>query len=497
MKMKIYSYIRFSSTQQAQGDSLKRQLEIAEAYAKKVGGVYQKKSFNDMGVSGWSGKKRDGLELMLEMAESGTIEKGSHIVIEAIDRLSREKHSTVQKLLYRIIDTGVCLYISSDEMLLNEVTINDIESVLLLAVKITLAHSESEQKSKRIKSAKLAKKKAGLDGKATRRAVPFWLTFNEETQKYECNDKLFIAEKIIELRQKGLGETKIAQRLNELEMKPPRAAKWSGISTALVYKSPALYGAWQTKEKIDGKYVNSDLIENQYPALITYQDFLLMNPVTNTVKGKDSKMNAFKGLLKCAKCGSIMSRHTFTNYNKTKYVGFRCNDAGKNLGCDAVGYRDMDKFLFKACKYLKIVKQVKTDDSDIEIRQLESKIGQIQQAILTSSDITALITTSQTLEKQLKALKAKSKPSSDVTVEQLINSTNDPQKFNLLARNLIKTIVVDVKKISRVKKILHAKFEQHNGHLISLTVLENGDALYNDTEATAELVNNDLLPWEE
>ena len=48
-----------------------------------------------------------------------------------------------------------------------------------------------------------------------------------------------------------------------------------------------------------------------------------------------------------------------------------------------------------------------------------------------------------------------------------------------------------------MKKILHAKFEQHNGHLISLTVLENGDALYNDTEATAELVNNDLLPWEE
>jgi DNA invertase Pin-like site-specific DNA recombinase len=481
MKTKIYSYIRFSSTSQADGQSVDRQLDIAKQYAKKVAGVYQNKSFSDMGVSGWSGKKRDGLELMFEMVESKTIKAGSHIVIERLDRLSRAGIAETQRLITTIVQHGVFLYVAADNLLLDHSSINDLVCVIRVAVAADLACKESEQKSQRIKAAKMAKKAAGLDGKATKRAVPFWLQFNESKSIYEFSDKLSIAKRIIELRQQGLGETKIAQHLNNEDIKPMRAVKWLGVAVSNVFKSPALFGAWQTQTQINGKYVNSDLIENQYPALVTYQEFLLMNPKTKTARGKDSGLNAFKGLLKCAKCGSIMARHTFKNYDGSQYVGFRCNDAGKNLGCKAVGYRDLDKTLFKAVSHLKVIKTQQTDDG-AEIRQLESKLSQIQQMILSSDDITALIQTSTVIEKQLKTAKAKQKPSSDVTVEQLSECINEPRKFNLLARNLIKSIVVDVKPLSRVKKTLHVKVNQHNGHTVNMTVLSNGQTFINDTK---------------
>ena len=57
---KAYSYIRYSSPQQAKGDSFRRQLSATQAYCEKHGyeldtelSVYQ-----ELGVSGFSGDQR-------------------------------------------------------------------------------------------------------------------------------------------------------------------------------------------------------------------------------------------------------------------------------------------------------------------------------------------------------------------------------------------------------------------------------------------------------
>src|ERR1700758_3473375 len=52
MTQRAYSYIRFSSPEQAKGDSLRRQTEAAEAYAKERGlSLDSSLTFRDLGIS--------------------------------------------------------------------------------------------------------------------------------------------------------------------------------------------------------------------------------------------------------------------------------------------------------------------------------------------------------------------------------------------------------------------------------------------------------------
>ncbi|HHC6537057.1 TPA: recombinase family protein [Vibrio parahaemolyticus] len=484
-KTKVYSYIRFSTSRQESGDSVRRQLEIARNYSEKVGGVYQDRSFTDMGISAFKQKERDGLQMMLDMVEDGSIEKGSHIVIERLDRLSRQGISVTQQLITQIVQTGVLLYVAGDNLLLDRNSLNDLSTVIIVAVAADLAYKESLQKSQRIKASKIAKKKDGLDGRVTKKVCPFWLTFDENKQGYVFNEKLPTIQRIIELRQQGLGENKVAQHLNDENIKPPRAAKWNPTTLRKMYTHPALYGAWQTTEKADnGRYVDSDLIENYYPALLTYEEFSLMNPKSKTTTGKDSGLNPFKGLLRCAKCGATMSRQTTKMRSGEIYVAFRCTNAGKGIYCDAVGYRDLDKYLVSGCKRLKITKTADRDtrQQEADLRALESKLEQLQKAILTQTDISALINTSQLVERQIKELKSKIKPVATVTVEELYSHKDTPQSFNLLARSLLKRVEVEVKAKGRHTKTLFARFYQHNDYVITMTVLPSGESFYSTTE---------------
>ncbi|EMB9233690.1 recombinase family protein [Vibrio parahaemolyticus] len=493
-KTKVYSYIRFSTSRQESGDSVRRQLEIARNYSEKVGGVYQDRSFSDMGISAFKQKERDGLQMMLDMVEDGSIEKGSHIVIERLDRLSRQGISVTQQLITQIVQHGVLLYVAGDNMLLERDSLNDLSIVIRVAVAADLAYKESLQKSQRIKASKIAKKKDGLDGRVTKKVCPFWLKFDEKKQEYVFSDKLPTIQRIIELRQQGFGENKMAQHLNDENVPPPRAAKWSPTSLRKLYTHPAIYGAWQTTEKTeDGKYINSDLIENYYPALLTYEEFMLMNPKSKATTAKDSGLNPFKGLLRCAKCGATMSRQTSKMRNGEKYVAYRCTNAGKGIYCDAVGYRDMDKYLVAACKRLKIKKTLSSDNREKEsqLRALEAKLDSLQQAILTQTDITALISTSQIVERQINELKATIKPAATVTVDELYSHRDNPQSFNLLARSLIQKVEVEVKAKNRHTKTLFAKFYQHNGYVITLTVLPSGDAFYSTTDLSPIIDNED------
>jgi len=55
--IKAFSYVRFSSGRQAEGDSERRQIAMAEEYANKHG-LELDTTFRDLGVSGFRGSNR-------------------------------------------------------------------------------------------------------------------------------------------------------------------------------------------------------------------------------------------------------------------------------------------------------------------------------------------------------------------------------------------------------------------------------------------------------
>ena len=89
-RRRAYSYTRFSSPEQAAGDSLRRQLDAARAYADKHD-LDLDTELHDAGVSAYAGKNvtEGALGSFMNRVDAGDIPAGSVLLVEALDRLSR------------------------------------------------------------------------------------------------------------------------------------------------------------------------------------------------------------------------------------------------------------------------------------------------------------------------------------------------------------------------------------------------------------------------
>src|SRR5689334_10331983 len=93
-KPRVYSYLRFSTREQQLGDSYRRQNELRKLWLERNGyELDQTLCFEDVGVSSFRGKHaKDGeLAVFLEMVQAGQIERGSILLLECLDRFSRER----------------------------------------------------------------------------------------------------------------------------------------------------------------------------------------------------------------------------------------------------------------------------------------------------------------------------------------------------------------------------------------------------------------------
>src|ERR1039458_6490232 len=87
-----YSYQRFSSTRQKKGDSTRRQNNAALEFCKSHK-LTLVDTFRDDGISAFKGKNfsnESALGEFLRLVENGTVQQGSVLVVENMDRLSRQ-----------------------------------------------------------------------------------------------------------------------------------------------------------------------------------------------------------------------------------------------------------------------------------------------------------------------------------------------------------------------------------------------------------------------
>jgi hypothetical protein len=103
-----YSYIRFSSRKQEEGDSIRRQIEGTREWAKH-NRVHLDTSLQiDKGISAFRGKNRDlgSLAAFLRLVENGRVIPGSYLVVEALDRLTREEIQPALLLILNLLQKG-------------------------------------------------------------------------------------------------------------------------------------------------------------------------------------------------------------------------------------------------------------------------------------------------------------------------------------------------------------------------------------------------------
>src|SRR5215475_7917666 len=187
---KAFIYIRFSSPEQAKGRSLDRQTEASNAYAVKENLELDERSFKDLGVSAFKGRniQEGALGLFLEAVREGAIPKGSYLLVESLDRVSRQAAYDAVDTIKAIVSEGITVVDLSDSgRIYNaEVLRKDPMAFLMMIVRFMRANEESQRKSERIADT-WKKKRSGANNNVPMTSnAPAWLKLNPDKKSYSA-----------------------------------------------------------------------------------------------------------------------------------------------------------------------------------------------------------------------------------------------------------------------------------------------------------------------
>jgi DNA invertase Pin-like site-specific DNA recombinase len=329
-----YSYLRFSSPQQGAGDSIRRQDALRDAWLAKTGVTLDTSlSLRDEGVSAFTGAHRQNpdrhaLAAFLKLVRDGRIPRGSYLIVESLDRLSREHIRPALTLLLNLIEAGVRIV-----QLLPVETVYDekVEPMALMMAIMELARGRSESllKSERIGHAWRQKKRAAALAKQpiTGRA-PAWLTV--ENGRFRINrEKAEAVRRIYRLAADGYGIGAITKKLNAQAVPPlGPAGHWARSYVAKLLTTRTVLGEYQPRQgRGKGRKPDGEPILGFYPAIATEDQWHAARAAMAARRQKGGRpsvrVNLFAGLLKDARDGGgIQQAHKHTR----RLASYRANN---------------------------------------------------------------------------------------------------------------------------------------------------------------------------
>ena len=354
---KAYSYIRMSTPEQMKGDSLRRQLSRTRDYAEKHD-LELIESFDDLGISAFRGNNADFGELarFKDLVDSGDIEPGSYLIVESMDRLSRDKVTKAFARLSDIINKGIILVTLDDGQTYSEDTIENQSFQLYIALgSMARAHEESKRKADLLSHTWIGKReRLRSTGTILTSKVPAWLRADRIMNEIvKLPERVEIIKEIFDMSCGGYGAYSVAQHLNKRGIKPwgnRKNAVWRDTYIKKILASRTVLGEFQPhtvqidKDKKRRLIADGESILGYYPAIISPQQFLeaAQAKASRRTRGGGRKgpayANLLTGLLKC-KCSAGM-RYLDKGGSLTgggKYL--RCSVALSGGSCKARPFR--------------------------------------------------------------------------------------------------------------------------------------------------------------
>ncbi len=351
---KAYSYLRFSTPQQALGDSQRRQTEMAERYAAEHGlDLDTELTFRDLGVSAFSGRNSQSgaLSLFRRAVEDGAVEPGSFLLVESLDRVSRQNPRRALRQLEEIVDRGVNVVTLMDGRVHNRDTIDDALGLLGVLFIFMRANEESEVKSKRLRAAWGNKRKQAKDtGVRATTVAPEWLSPTEDAFAI-LEPRAEIVRRIFKETLAGDGQHRIAERLTAEGVPTWRGGKvWHRTYVRKLLDNPAVIGTavFHETERLEGGGVRRRPVEEvpgYFPAIIDTETWTRVQHMIGTRgaagaarRGRHSGKalrHLLASLARCPRCDSTMTRVNKGQGNGRAYLV--CTIAKAGGGCDYRG----------------------------------------------------------------------------------------------------------------------------------------------------------------
>ncbi|MGG5890393.1 recombinase family protein, partial [Falsiroseomonas sp. HC035] len=315
-----YSYVRFSTRSQNDGDSLQRQRADAERYA-KMHRLILDTSYTDPGLSAHSGKHvvKGAFGRFVAAVENGDIAGGSILLIEAFDRFSRQDVLKAMRLFDTLLSQGISVVTLEDnQVYTHESVTSGAAQIIVAVVKMQAAFDYSKRLGERVRSAWAAKRLKIADKKMTR-WCPAWLELAPDRLSYRPLDKrAAIVRRIFDMYVGGMGKQLIVETLNKegvgtFEQPGRKARGWHIGYIGRILHNGSVIGEYQPKlatEK-DGKRVNipvGDVLPNYYPPIVDRAVWDRAKAIREDNKGmggpkSSGVVNLFSGVAECYWCG--------------------------------------------------------------------------------------------------------------------------------------------------------------------------------------------------
>lgn len=327
MKAVAYSYLRFSSPQQATGDSIRRQVEATAAWCERNAvSLDESIKLRDEGVSAFKGAHRknpdvNALAGFLNAVRSGRVPVGSYLIVESLDRLTREELGEAVELVLSLVNRGVkIVQLQPVESVLQKPV--DITALVLAVVELSRGHSESKMKSERVGAAWARKQREAAKSVVTRR-LPGWIEYKDG--KLVLNEaKAAIVRKLFALSRDGMGVFAISKKMNADKVPvigrrlfKGRPMEWSQTAIYSMLTSRAAIGDYVPYRcRGEGRKPQGDPVPGYFPPVVDEATFYSVQKGFETRgrgrgRGKRGKhVNLFSGLLTDARNGGALTyRH--------------------------------------------------------------------------------------------------------------------------------------------------------------------------------------------
>jgi DNA invertase Pin-like site-specific DNA recombinase len=341
-----FSYVRFSSKRQEQGDSHRRQTDgRAAAYCQRRGWTLSPQTYEDLGVSAFKGANAlvGNLGEFLKAVRSGRIAPGSVLIVESLDRISRQGIDEGYDLIKTLLKADILIVTLSPEREFNkEATRSLSKGALEIQLILERAAEESERKSERIAAARKQERKRLRDKKeVVTHMLPAWIA-EEGGKTVLIPDRAAVVKRLYELAAAGYGTRAIVARMTR-DGVPPIGKKttWCRSYVVKLLRDKRVLGQHQPT---CGGQRDGEPVEGFYPPAVSLEEWRAARAGMQQRRrfqgrvGK-SQVNIFAGLMVHARDGDpyqMTSRRSHSSSGKEITARVLINSAG--VQCQARAY---------------------------------------------------------------------------------------------------------------------------------------------------------------
>lgn len=346
--MQAICYHRYSSKRQDRGSSIERQTErTADLCARKGWEIVE--TVEDRGQSAWKGDHLSvgNLGKLRARIDAGLISPGTILVVENIDRLSRQDYRTARRWIEDVTDHDIIVAVHSPELILDRHAMSgaNIGAMLQHLLEANRATAEGNRKSSMQKATIEKGLKLAREGVVYSPRAPAWL-IAKKGEPFRLNeDRVAIVNSIYEWSAAGLGYETITKRLNETV--PPWTQGWKdGVQkwrigyVRDILSSPAVEGEYHVRTG-PGRKPTGEVIRSYYPRIVEAD---LVERARGAIRSRmgsggaksGEAQNLFGGIAFCSACKGSVGRTLTGNGRGRRYAYLECRNARYGI-CKAKG----------------------------------------------------------------------------------------------------------------------------------------------------------------